>query len=125
MSIKQNFIFEDSKERENNDKLRMQIVRTIFEICDTKALENIALYALETELETFKHAETVVDKESIQNKAFVDMPMASERTQTAYSTLEKNFNDYIESLQETAFYHGYVTGINDAIAAATGERKEL
>lgn len=52
-------------------------------------------------------------RDEICEKAFIDMPMASEHTQTAYKTLERNFYEYIESLQETAFYHGYMTCMKD------------
>lgn len=52
-------------------------------------------------------------REEICEMAFVDQPMASERTQVALSKLEGNFNDYIASLQETAFYHGYMTRMKE------------
>ena len=42
-----------------------------------------------------------------------DMPQASKRTQDIMAKLTMDFDEYIFSLQETAFWHGYMTRIQD------------
>lgn len=37
--------------------------------------------------------------------------MASERTQAAYSALDDALNEYINAIQEDAFYFGYMTAM--------------
>lgn len=46
-------------------------------------------------------------------EAIKDMPQASKRTRDTFEKLEIDFNEYIYSLQETAFWHGYMTRIKD------------
>ena len=40
-----------------------------------------------------------------------NQPMASERTQAAYSTLDDALNEYVNAIQEDAFYFGYMTAM--------------
>jgi hypothetical protein len=40
-----------------------------------------------------------------------NQPMASKRTQAAYSALDDALNEYVNAIQEDAFYFGYMTAM--------------
>lgn len=40
-----------------------------------------------------------------------NQPMASERTQAAYSALDDALNEYVNAIQEDAFYFGFMTAM--------------